>query len=235
MLARIIKEKPIWTKKPSWWYKVWSYILMEVNHRDNSRFKRGTNFFSTRGIYNDCCLYNEGIRSSAVGNFLKFAKTQSLITTQKTTRGFILTVCNYDFYQNLDNYRNLTENRTENQKGTGKELERNRTINNNVNNVKNKKNKINITATEIRNWFDKFWEQYPRKLYKKATVPVFFEKIRDDNDWDKLQIALTNYNKSKDVEDGTIMNAYNWLDSYEDWVDYREPKKKSSKLKAEDL
>ncbi|GAG97074.1 unnamed protein product, partial [marine sediment metagenome] len=87
----------------------------------------------------------------------------------------------------------------------------------------------------IKERFDKFWKQYPRKLYKKATMPVFFEKIRDDKDWKNVQIALTNYNKSKDVEDGTIMNAYNWLESWEDWVNYKEPKKKSSKLKVEDL
>lgn len=143
MLARVIKEKKIWTKKPSWWFKVWTYILMEVNHKNNPKFKRGTNFFTLRKIYNECCLYNEGIKEKSVGNFLKFAKTQLQITTQKTTRGLILTVCNYNFYQNLDNYKNDTENDMKNVKETPKKLQRNSTINNNDKNVKNVENDKN--------------------------------------------------------------------------------------------
>lgn len=182
-------------------------------------------------IYYDCCLYNDNAKEASIKNIIDWLKEEEMITTQKTTRGMIITVLNYDTYQSQREYRKDTER---NSQRTLKEL-KNHTINNNNNNVKNKKNKITLTATGIRNRFDKFWEQYPRKLYKKATIPVFFEKIRDDRDWDKLQTALTNYNKSKDVEDGTIMNAYNWLESYEDWVDYKEPKGKSGKLKAEDL
>ena len=90
---------------------------------------------------------------------------------------------------------------------------------------KDKDKDITKISQTIKERFEKFWEKYPRKLYKKATMPVFFEKIRTDKDWEQLQIALTNYNNSKDVEDGTIMNAYNWLDVWEDWINYKELKK----------
>ncbi|MCK4575521.1 HNH endonuclease [candidate division WOR-3 bacterium] len=100
---------------------------------------------------------------------------------------------------------------------------------------KDKDKDITKISQTIKERFEKFWEKYPRKLYKKATMPVFFEKIRTDKDWEKLKVALTNYNKSKDVEDGTIMNAYNWLENWEDWVNYKEPKKRTGKLTVEDL
>lgn len=148
MLARKIQESEIWIKKPSWWYKTWTHILMKVNHRNNPQFKRGTSFFNAKKIYNDCYLCNEGIKEEALKNFIKFLKKRCMITTQKTTRGFILTVCNYEFYQNLDNYRNPTENSTENPIETRSKLDRNSTINNNVNNVKNGKNVIKIPSVE---------------------------------------------------------------------------------------
>lgn len=144
MLARKIQESEIWIKKPSWWYKTWTHILMKVNHRNNPQFKRGTNFFNMKKIYGDCFLYNEGIKEEAVKNFIRFLKKRSMITTQKTTRGFVLTVCNYELYQNLDNYKNPTENSIK----TPSKPHRNSTINNNDNNVKNGKNDIKRSFVE---------------------------------------------------------------------------------------
>lgn len=232
---RKLMESNIWMDKPSWWLKIWEYILFKVNHAPNKKFPRGQNFFNRGMIYYDCCLYNDNVKETSIKNIIDWLKKERMITTQKTTRGMIITVLNYETYQPRKEHRKDTEQHTaRNSQGTLKE-HRKDTINNNVNNENNERKEIKLIATEIKNWFEIFWQQYPRKLYKKRTIPVFFEKIRTDRDWEKLKIALTNYNKSKDVEDGTIMNAYNWLENWEDWVNYKEPKKRTGKLTVEDL
>lgn len=40
---------------------------------------------------------------------MKILRRWGMVTTMKTTRGFVITVCNYDTYQNIKNYENHTE------------------------------------------------------------------------------------------------------------------------------
>lgn len=121
LLARKTLDSEIWTNKPAWWLKVWIYILMKVNHIDIGRFKRGQGFFRAEGIQEACSLQLEGITTKTIHNLIKWLKSTTQITTQKTTRGMIITVCNYDEYQDLINYRNDTENDTENEIETKQE------------------------------------------------------------------------------------------------------------------
>lgn len=145
MLARKTTQSEIWQKKPAWWFKVWCYILMRVNHKSNNRFKRGENFFTYHRIYDDCNLSCEGNDTRSLDNLIRWLKRTTQITTQKTTRGFIISVSNYDLYQNIANYKNDTGNDTGNESETIQERYRNDTINKNdknVNNEKNEKKKI---------------------------------------------------------------------------------------------
>lgn|SRR3990167_1588971 len=140
LLARKLQQSDIWVKKPSWWLKVWMYMLIQVNHKDNYLFKRGQNFFTREKIYDDCKLYLEGIKALTVDNMIRWLRATRQATTQKTTRGIIITICNYELYQNMLNYKNDTENDTSNEIETTQKRHRNDTINNNVNNEKNVKN-----------------------------------------------------------------------------------------------
>ena len=137
LLARKILNSDIWNIKPAWWLKVWLYILMKVNHADNKYSKRGENFFTYEQIYNDCHLVCEGNDTKSIDNLTRWLKRTTQITTRKTTRGFFITIYNYELYQNMNNYRNDTENDTENEIKTTEKRQRNDTINNNVNNDKN--------------------------------------------------------------------------------------------------
>ena len=38
-----------------------------------------------------------------------------MVTTRRTTRGLIITICNYDFYQNPKNYESQAESQMESQ------------------------------------------------------------------------------------------------------------------------
>jgi len=142
LLARKMLDSEIWTNKPAWWLKVWIYILMKVNHVNNGRFQRGQGFFRAESIQEACSLQLEGITKKTIHNLIKWLKSTTQITTQKTTRGMIITVCNYNEYQDLLNYKNDTENDTENEIGTKQKRNRNDTINNNGKNVKNGKKRV---------------------------------------------------------------------------------------------
>ncbi len=129
-VARKIKKSEIWQSKPSWWLKVWLYIIDRVNHAPNNHYNRGTNFFSLSMIWMGCCLSIDGIKTKSVDNVIRWLRSKAQITTVKTTRGLIITICNYELYQEEENYRNDTSNDTENDSKTTQERHRNDTINN---------------------------------------------------------------------------------------------------------
>lgn len=76
-------------------------------------------------------------------------KKEQNITTHKTTRGFIITVLNYDKYQTFNNYKNDTQNDTQ--------TKRKRNANDTI--TKEWKNeRINNWDEEIKK---NFWDIYP--------------------------------------------------------------------------
>lgn len=99
LIARKILFSDIW-KKPSDYLKIWFYILTKVNHK-NKLFERGSNFFNWAEEINNF----SGISKNTIVNCIKWLKSTEQITTEKTTRGMVIKVNNYETYQNLDNYR----------------------------------------------------------------------------------------------------------------------------------
>ena len=116
---RKVVDSEIWMNKPCWWFKVWTFILIKVNHSDRGRIKRGSNFFNANMIHTGCHLGLDGVKRPAIDNVIRWLKQGEQIVVQKTTRGMIVTVCNYDVYQSQDGDQNGMEN------GTGTEQERN--------------------------------------------------------------------------------------------------------------
>ncbi len=98
--ARQTIESEIFYWKPDKWFKIWFYIVNKVNHKDNKLFNRGTNLFTYKQIQ----LHTHSKRGQVDG-LIRWAKREKMLTTKKTTRGMIVTVLNYDKYQNLDNYK----------------------------------------------------------------------------------------------------------------------------------
>jgi len=97
------------------------WLLRHANHSDRRCFdrviKRGQCFTSYNQI-------QEGV-SWMVGyrkmkptkyqceNAMKWLRKATMVATQKTTRGFIVTICNYDRYQGQKNYKRTTNATTE--------------------------------------------------------------------------------------------------------------------------
>ena len=84
LLARKLWDSDLWRSKPSWWLKVWIYMLLGVNYQDDQHFKRGQGFFNTKIIYNECGLYLDGIDSKSIDNVFRWLRATSQITTHKT-------------------------------------------------------------------------------------------------------------------------------------------------------
>ena len=82
-------------KKKAEYLKIFIYILGKVNHADGL-FEKGSNFFNFKEEIRDI----PGVSLNQVYEFIRWAKKEGMITTQKTTRGVIIKVNNWEFYQN---------------------------------------------------------------------------------------------------------------------------------------
>ena len=105
---RKTEESDIWTRKPAWWFKVWTYLIWRVNFEDKGQVKRGQQFFTHQMIYNGCYLSIDGIKVRAIDNVIRWLKSNDMLTTQKTTRGMFITICNYEAYQSDKKLKNDT-------------------------------------------------------------------------------------------------------------------------------
>ncbi len=96
--------------------KLWVWLLLKASHLPYKNIERGQ-VFTTIEEMREACAYKIGYRSvrpskdqirSAYEAFTK----ATMITTTKTTRGLIITLCNYDYYQNPSNYETHNEKTT---------------------------------------------------------------------------------------------------------------------------
>lgn len=117
LLSRSIIDSRIFKKPPSY-LKIFIYILCKIRYADGM-FPRGTNLFnfSTDDII-------PGVTKNQIYEFLRWAKNgdDPILTTQKTTRGIILKINNYEDFQNSLNYE-FQDTSQNNSKTTPKQLQ----------------------------------------------------------------------------------------------------------------
>jgi hypothetical protein len=109
---RKIDESDV-SKMPPVTRELWFYLLRKVNYKDNSQYKRGQGFFNLKNIQNNL-EWHVGYRverysKPQLTKSLRRLKIANMIETMKATRGIIITVCNYDIYQNPNNYEGNDE------------------------------------------------------------------------------------------------------------------------------
>lgn len=144
--------------------EIWDLLLAMANHKDQKSsglvIKRGQCFTSYREI-RDKLHWMVGYRKETYSKWqcesaMKLLTRATMITTTKTTRGMIITVCNYDHYQNPASYESHNESHTR----TTTEPQPPDTINKNVKNVKN------VSIVEII----KFLNKLSGKNYKTGSA-----------------------------------------------------------------
>lgn len=137
---RAIDESRI-AKSPPHVREIWLYLLRKANHKDAEIYgrtiKRGQLKTSYREIIEDLS-WNVGYRKESYKKHhceiaMKVLMREQMIEIAKTTRGIIITICNYDVYQDPKNYENDSERYNE----ATRERQDNDTINKNEKNEKN--------------------------------------------------------------------------------------------------
>jgi len=113
---RIIDESKI-SRFPPHVREIWLYLLRRANHEDRvvhgTLIKRGQLKTSYKDILEDLSWYvgfrKESYKKHHCETAMKLLTREQMITTSKTTRGMIVTVCNYDYYQTPKNYETDSE------------------------------------------------------------------------------------------------------------------------------
>lgn len=105
--ARKIQDSDIATAPPHV-REIWDWLIKEANHEDKGKIKRGQCVRSYRDIQ-DGLHWMVGWRKVTYSKnncetAMNWLKNHSMIHTAKTTRGFVITIENYDHYQNPENY-----------------------------------------------------------------------------------------------------------------------------------
>ena len=140
-LARKTIESDIFFNKPDKWFKVWIFILLMANHKDNKQFKRGECFTS----YKEIAEYTKSDRV-CIDHCIRWLKRATMIATRKATRGFYIIVLNYDKYQSILSKKGDTKSDIESEVKATQKRHRSDTINKNDKNDKNEKNTIKDIA-----------------------------------------------------------------------------------------
>lgn len=113
---RIIKESDI-SHAPPCVREIWDYLLREANSFDNTyknfNIRRGQ-LFRTYSDIRDALSWNVGYRKvmyneSQTKKAMKALREAGRITTTKELGGVLITICNYDYYQNPKNYERTSE------------------------------------------------------------------------------------------------------------------------------
>ena len=150
--------------------ETWDWLLLNAAYEDNKQsgfvIKRGQLFCSIADIINGLhwfegwkkCTYSSSQLKRAIG----VLRGELMVTTTREPRGMLITICKYDYYQDINNFMR-TDDRTNDRtdiRATGvptgdlsikekKEIRKEKTINNNI-----KKSSFYSSAMNFYNdWF----------------------------------------------------------------------------------
>jgi hypothetical protein len=185
-LYRSIEDNWLWKKKPFSPGQAWIDILLETNHEDHKIMIKGVLFECKRGqSLNSVLTWQKrwGWSRQKVRTFLYSLKNDSMIEQNTTNKTTILTVCNYDNYQNIKPYKQPA-------------LNQHLTTNNNERNIYNiyiEKDHLSITWDEFNKLADEFGEIKADEYIKKVL------NYRKNSKYKSLYLTALNWLK-KDVE-----------------------------------
>jgi hypothetical protein len=198
--------------------ELWHYLLRNVNYTDNEICKRGEGYFNLETIQKDL--------SWMVGyRLMKYSKPQltkslrrlreaNMIATPKATHGVFVSVINFNYYQNPDNYERNGEETT---KATRRKWEGNA-------NKKEKKEKEG--KEEKKNTvglIESIYQSYPKKVDKGHAIKAInaaLEKV----DANVLLESVKRYAAQWDGKDKKFCpNPATWFNG-ERWADEPEIK-----------
>lgn len=219
---RSICEHWLWQDKPFSKGQAFIDLMLLANHADNKMLddssltlvKRGELLTSIRIL---CERW--GWSNTKVKKFLNVLEEDKMIVSKSDRRKTVITICNYDEFQNADKLKNITENSEKHfenisdtllkhnrndteafQKHTNKNIKNNK----NVNNGKNVVEVAELNYSNRENLFSQFpdmdWDAYDEEDFKvkKANLyvgqgVVFLSTVQQDFLIEKLGVDTTQY------------------------------------------
>lgn len=192
--ARCIQESEI-QHAPPHFREIWDWLLKEANHQDTKygkfTVKRGQCFRTYQDI-RDGLSWNVGYRKERYSEnqtkkAMKFLRDTLMIDTTKELGGVLITICNYEHYQNPKNYERTKERTTEGTNGEpmgnqgGTDNNKNGKKEENVKNIYGEFENVKLTEDEYKKLSTKFNGSLTEKIenlsgYKKSTG----KKYKDD-------------------------------------------------------
>lgn len=209
MIARSIDTSDI-AHAPPYVREIWFYLLRIANFQDTRICKRGQTVRRYQDIIEALIWYKGYCRQSYTKhqceNAMKILRRWSMITTKRTTRGLVITICNYDTYQTPANYESHNHMPPA---STAREPRTPATINKNGNKEKNEKNE---KKKALKQKFLQFWDDYPKKVDKSEAEQLFM-KLDPPDELFKIIIAAIQAQKDSEQwqEPKYIPSPARWL------------------------
>jgi len=194
--ARKIQQSAI-AHAPPHVREVWDWLLLQANHQNSGPLHRGQCLCTYKKIQ-EGLHWKIGYRKQKytkwqIEHAMKWLTAATMVATTKTTRGMVITIQNYDYYQTPQNY--------ECHMNATRKPQLPDTIN--KNDIKNERKKYSVD-------FEKFWEAYPNKVGKSYA----FRCWKGIRHLPKLEVLLQAIEIQKDSEKwqkGYIPNPSTWL------------------------
>jgi hypothetical protein len=116
LLARKLLKNELMDKPPLY-MKLWIWMLTQANYKDHGNLKRGQ-FFTSLKEMQEAMSYKIGYRLmkptiKEIRGVTKVLTKGNMVVTTKVTHGMIITILNYDYYQNIKNYEGHNEGHNE--------------------------------------------------------------------------------------------------------------------------
>jgi len=202
--ARCIQNSEI-AHCPPHFREIWDWLIKEANHKDKKvsgkTIKRGQLFTSYQEI-RDGLKWKVGYRFERYKkwqceNAMKFLRKAAMVAVTKTARGVIITILNYDTYQNPENYESRNGSRNES-RGLPQSTD---TKNKNV-----KKEKKKEETKEYPVWLDlNLWKEF-KKMRVKIKKPL--TEHAENLAIQELEKLTQNNNERKKIINQSIYHSW---------------------------
>jgi len=159
--------------KKSEYVHLWVHLLFKANHEpSNFQWNQRNVVIKTGQFITGRKRLSEetGISENKCERILKVFENEQQIEQQKTNLFRLITILNYDDYQKVEQQ---IEQPVNNKSTTNRQQIDTNNNNNNNNNKMNECTKPKTDPVYVRTLFEKFWNEYPRKVAKEKAYESF--------------------------------------------------------------
>lgn len=191
--------------------KLWVWMLLKANWQDRQQLSRGQ-FVTTIAEMQEAMSHYAGWRKitptkDEIRNCYESLSRATRITTRKTTRGMVISIINYDSYQNINAYAAHTEDLKDygtKAPATPQDTE-----------------EVNKKRNTYSDCFEELWKIYPSKDGKKAALRHFTATVKSEADCQRIRKALDNYLDHLKAEAWKKpKNGATWFNNWPDWENW---------------